>query len=103
MLKQITQRLRNAWLVITNHDANTLVSLACDISVACAYGKPAQGEVKVTRTNGKVQVYEFSVRERVEQPCEAVQMSDAMVCDKCGLGWDKNDPEPPKCGGHHGS
>jgi len=29
--------------------------------------------------------------------CEAVQKSDQMYCDKCGLVWDVNDPYPPAC------
>ena len=29
--------------------------------------------------------------------CQARQHSDQMVCDACGLTWDMNDPEPPKC------
>lgn len=30
--------------------------------------------------------------------CKAIQMSDQMVCNKCGVRWDVNDPEPPTCG-----
>lgn len=29
--------------------------------------------------------------------CEAKQYSDTMICDKCGLVWDTNDPYPPAC------
>ena len=29
--------------------------------------------------------------------CEARQYSDQMCCGRCGLQWDVNDPEPPKC------
>ena len=29
--------------------------------------------------------------------CKARQYSDQMLCCKCGLQWDVNDPEPPKC------
>lgn len=29
--------------------------------------------------------------------CLARQYSDQMVCHKCGLVWDMNDPEPPEC------
>lgn len=29
--------------------------------------------------------------------CEAVQYSDQKCCDRCGLVWDMNDPEPPEC------
>ena len=29
--------------------------------------------------------------------CEARQYSDQMICTKCGLVWDTNDPDPPKC------
>lgn len=29
--------------------------------------------------------------------CAARQYSDQMVCNKCGLAWDMNDPEPPQC------
>lgn len=31
------------------------------------------------------------------KPCAARQYSDQMICDKCGLQWDINDPEPPTC------
>lgn len=40
---------------------------------------------------------------KYEQPpvpghdCQAVKFSDLMVCDYCGLTWDTNDPNPPKC------
>lgn len=29
--------------------------------------------------------------------CEAIQYSDSMNCARCGLQWDVNDPQPPKC------
>jgi len=29
--------------------------------------------------------------------CEAVQHSDQMMCRRCDLAWDVNDPSPPKC------
>jgi rubredoxin len=29
--------------------------------------------------------------------CKARQYSDQMNCHKCGLVWDTNDPQPPKC------
>ena len=29
--------------------------------------------------------------------CLARQHSDQMLCTKCGLVWDVNDPEPPEC------
>lgn len=29
--------------------------------------------------------------------CAARQISDQMNCHRCGLVWDTNDPEPPKC------
>lgn len=30
-------------------------------------------------------------------PCYAKQHSDQMICHKCGLVWDMNDPDPPEC------
>jgi hypothetical protein len=33
-------------------------------------------------------------------PCDARRYSDQMMCGKCGLGWDMNDPDPPECGRH---
>ena len=36
--------------------------------------------------------------EHVEKhECHARRYSDTMICDKCGLQWDVNDPEPPPC------
>lgn len=29
--------------------------------------------------------------------CKAKQYNDEMHCGRCGLVWDVNDPEPPKC------
>jgi predicted amidophosphoribosyltransferase len=29
--------------------------------------------------------------------CKARQYSDQMVCPRCGLQWDVNDPDPPQC------
>jgi hypothetical protein len=29
--------------------------------------------------------------------CQAVQHSDMMYCQACGLQWDVNDSEPPNC------
>lgn len=29
--------------------------------------------------------------------CKARQFSDQMRCHTCGLVWDVNDPEPPRC------
>ena len=33
--------------------------------------------------------------------CRARQYSDQMICHTCGLAWDMNDPEPPKCKLNH--
>lgn len=30
-------------------------------------------------------------------PCEAVQLSDQMRCERCGFTYDVNDPDPPDC------
>lgn len=29
--------------------------------------------------------------------CHARRQNDQMHCNKCGLLWDINDPDPPKC------
>lgn len=29
--------------------------------------------------------------------CKARQQSDEIACAKCGLRWEANDPDPPKC------
>lgn len=29
--------------------------------------------------------------------CQARQYSDQMICGRCGLQWDVNDPDPPTC------
>jgi ribosomal protein S27AE len=29
--------------------------------------------------------------------CQAQQHSDEMQCGRCGLTWDANDPDPPRC------
>lgn len=29
--------------------------------------------------------------------CHAKQYSDQIVCHKCSMAWDMNDPEPPQC------
>lgn len=33
----------------------------------------------------------------MSNPCYATQHSDQMICHKCGLIWDMNDPDPPEC------
>lgn len=38
---------------------------------------------------------EFSTTENFA--CSAAQHADHMVCEKCGLVWDTNDPSPPEC------
>lgn len=38
-----------------------------------------------------------SILRGADERCQARQHSDQMVCEKCGLGWDVNDPEPPAC------
>lgn len=38
------------------------------------------------------------LRSILADPCEAKQRSDQMVCDRCALAWDMNDPAPPVCG-----
>lgn len=30
----------------------------------------------------------------MSNPCYATQHSDQMICHKCGLVWDMNDPDP---------
>jgi len=30
--------------------------------------------------------------------CQSRQYGDQIICAACGLNWDANDPEPPKCG-----
>lgn len=34
--------------------------------------------------------------------CNAKRVGDQMLCGPCGLQWDMNDPEPPKCKGLNG-
>lgn len=34
----------------------------------------------------------------IEGECEARQHSDQMLCKRCDIGWDMNDPHPPTCG-----
>lgn len=29
--------------------------------------------------------------------CQARQHSDQMICARCGIVWDVNDPDPPTC------
>lgn len=29
--------------------------------------------------------------------CDARRHSDQMLCGRCALAWDVNDPEPPEC------
>lgn len=29
--------------------------------------------------------------------CKAMQCNDQMICGRCGLQWDVNDPMPPAC------
>jgi hypothetical protein len=29
--------------------------------------------------------------------CKATQRSDQMFCERCGIQWDVNDPDPPDC------
>ena len=36
-------------------------------------------------------------RQMITEKCEAYQMNCEMLCTKCGLQWDVNDPEPPHC------
>ena len=43
---------------------------------------------------------EFNV-DKWRRTCYAVQHSDLTVCARCGLSWDTNDPEEPKCGKTH--
>ncbi len=31
------------------------------------------------------------------KPCRVVTVGDQSFCATCGLRWDTNDPEPPKC------
>ena len=31
--------------------------------------------------------------------CKARQYGDQMICGKCGLQWDVNDPDAPECNG----
>lgn len=33
----------------------------------------------------------------MDEDCQAVQQSDSMVCKKCNITWDVNDPLPPQC------
>jgi hypothetical protein len=35
--------------------------------------------------------------ENCSRECEARQYSDQMLCKRCDLGWDMNDPHPPSC------
>lgn len=58
-----------------------LVPIADDSSIASIAGK-APGRVEAVR---------------LPEPCEAVQHADSMLCKRCGLLWDTNDPSPPEC------
>lgn len=33
----------------------------------------------------------------MSKDCKARRVSDQMCCHRCGLVWDVNDPDPPKC------
>lgn len=39
-----------------------------------------------------------SIPQPIEGECEARQHSDQMLCKRCDIGWDMNDPHPPTCG-----
>jgi hypothetical protein len=41
----------------------------------------------------KVGFRQYELRKK----CEAAQHSDQMLCEKCGIGWDVNDPCRPDC------
>lgn len=34
---------------------------------------------------------------KTSRDCQAKQFSDTMVCERCALVWDMNDPSPPEC------
>lgn len=37
------------------------------------------------------------LREKHGDFCDVVVFGDQTVCKTCGLTWDTNDPDPPKC------
>lgn len=39
-----------------------------------------------------------AIPQPIEGECEARQHSDQMLCKRCDIGWDMNDPHPPTCG-----
>lgn len=58
-----------------------------------------RGEHRYKRTalgHDVVAAWQNSNREK--RKCAARQYSDQMQCAKCGITWDTNDIDPPKCG-----
>lgn len=33
----------------------------------------------------------------MRKKCKAYRRNDQLICDRCGLIWDVNDTDPPKC------
>ncbi len=50
--------------------------------------------LEAQRLSGAVMTRDLDAR---PQLCEARQQSDQKCCNRCGLLWDMNDPEPPEC------
>ena len=59
----------------------------------CWHGVTMSDECGVCLSN-----YARAALEGEHSKCHPVQFSDQIVCGKCGLTWDVNDPAPPKCG-----
>lgn len=50
-----------------------------------------------TRSASLVALNVNSILRGSDEGCQARQHSDQMVCEKCSLAWDMNDPAPPSC------
>lgn len=77
--------------LILQHEAS-----ASQLCVFCGgeRGKvPAAFPCSVTGSHGP----HFAAEPPDRRRCQARQESDEMVCSRCRVRWDVNDPEPPRC------
>jgi ribosomal protein S27AE len=75
-----------------NGDAIASASVAYDTALE---GRPATTGNRLYAMRKAIEGYVDAARRPVR--CQARQHSDQMLCGRCGLGWDVNDPDPPAC------
>lgn len=84
-------------LVIKEYATCTVGANEAINAIANIVSRPKQKKLFPKKINPDGPCPSYEEFTKSEDKCQARQHSDQMFCEQCGIGWDMNDPDPPKC------